>query len=124
MFDVFFIFFFPLYVSRGEARLRIINPLLDLLDWDNYLMTRETMLVSEKKRNAIDIFFSRKNSYSSRGLIILGLISRNPCSQQFEQQLDNSGGGGRGLAGKSQRRQLLARLFARGISYDSWNDPL
>lgn len=87
-------------------------------------MTRETMLVSEKKRNAIDIFFSRKNSYSSRGLIILGLISRNPCSQQFEQQLDNSGGGGRGLAGKSQRRQLLARLFARGISYDSWNDPL
>lgn len=58
MFDISFIFFFPLYVSRGEARLRIINPLLDLLDWDNYLMTRETMLVSEKKKGMLSIFFS------------------------------------------------------------------
>lgn len=67
MFDISFIFFFPLYVSRGEARLRIINPLLDLLDWDNYLMTRETMLVSEKKKECYRYFFlSKKQLFVTR----------------------------------------------------------
>lgn len=93
-------------------------------------MTRKTIRVSKKEHESCRYCFffslslSKKQLFVTRSHNSQAQISRNPCSQQFEQQLDNSGGDGRGLAGKSQRRQLLARLFARSISYDSGNDPL
>lgn len=93
-------------------------------------MTRKTIRVSKKEHEFYRYCFflalslSKKQLFVTRSHNSQAQISRNPCSQQFEQQLDNSGGDGRGLAGKSQRRQLLARLFARSISYDFGNDPL